>query len=280
MAAPTQTRLTGSRPTKRPARKARRRRKPRQLSLPAPRTWGGRRDGAGRPTSPNSGVSHVRRPALSARHPVHVSWTLLPAVGNLRRRKTMAVLFAALGKGAERPGFRVVEFSAQKSHLHLVCEADDERALARGLQGLGIRIARGLNGRLGRKGRVFADRYFARALTTPREVRAALAYVLNNSRRHARKPLARGWLDPCSSAPLFGGWRGYEADQVIDVFVAVSATVNQGLCATRRAGPQLRVRDPGGAVCIVASPQTWLLKGGWKRGGGELVIDAVPGPVK
>jgi hypothetical protein len=192
----------------------------------------------------------------------------------------MAVLWAALGKGAEKPNFRVVEFCVQKFHLHLVCEADDEKALARGLQGLGIRMARGLNRRFGRSGRVFADRYFARALTTPREVRAALAYVLNNSRRHARQPLPRDWVDPCSSAPLFGGWRGREADGVFDIIVPVGVHEYHSLGAVRRPRPRAGRGDPGGAVCVVASPRTWLLNGGWKRAGGELRLDAVPGPVR
>jgi hypothetical protein len=102
----------------------------------------------------------------------------------------------------------VVEFSVMSNHLHLICEADDRNALARGLQGLFIRIARRLNRHLGRRGRLFADRYHDRVLKTPREVRSALAYVLNNARRHAAQRgrfYARDWLDLCSSAPEFFG---------------------------------------------------------------------------
>jgi hypothetical protein len=226
-------------------------------------------------------VSHLRRARLSAKHPAHVSWTLVRAVGNLRRRKTMAVLFAALGEGSDKPGFRVVEFCAQRNHLHLVCEADDERALGRGLQGLGIRIARGLNARLGRKGRVFADRYFCRALTSPTEVRHALAYVLNNSRRHARNPLPRNWVDPCSSAPLFPGWRNRRAARVMEVRVAAGARADYGMGAVRAPPPRRGERATvGGAVAIVASARTWLLGGGWKRAGGEISLNRVPGPVR
>ena len=66
------------------------------------------------------------------------------------------VVRGALDRGAARFGFRLIEFSVQSNHLHLLCEARDRRALARGLQGLLIRIARGLNRLLGRRGRVFA----------------------------------------------------------------------------------------------------------------------------
>jgi hypothetical protein len=67
-----------------------------------------------------------------------------------------------------------VHFTVQSNHLHLICEAPDRMALARGMQGLAIRIAKRLNLRLARRGRLFAERYHARALKTPTEVRNAL----------------------------------------------------------------------------------------------------------
>jgi hypothetical protein len=60
------------------------------------------------------------------------------------------------------------------THIHLIVEAKDRELLSRGMQGLVIRMARQLNKALGRTGRVSADRYFARALKTPREVRRAV----------------------------------------------------------------------------------------------------------
>ena len=89
-------------------------------------------------------------------------------------------------------------------HLHLIVEADDRATLARGVRGLAIRVARAVNRALDRRGAVCADRYHARALTSPRAVRHALIYVLMNRRKHCAGE--RG-LDPCSSAPWFTGWR-------------------------------------------------------------------------
>src|SRR5438552_4890491 len=99
---------------------------------------------------------------------------------------------------------RVIHFSAQDDHLHLIVEADDTHALRHGLRGLVIRLAREVNHALGRRGAVFGDRYHARTLTTPRAVRFALIYVLRNRQKHSAGE--RG-LDPCSSAPWFDGWR-------------------------------------------------------------------------
>jgi hypothetical protein len=100
--------------------------------------------------------------------------------------------------------FRVLEFSIQSDHLHLLVEAVGPMGFERGVRGLAIRIARLVNRLCGRRGVVWADRYHARLLRTPREVRNALVYVLNNFRKHLRG--ARG-LDPYSSARWFNGWK-------------------------------------------------------------------------
>ncbi len=141
----------------------------------------------------------------------------------LRKRRCYAALRAALVAGCERSGFRVCHYSVLATHIHLVVEAENRESLSHGMQGLVIRMARQLNKALGRSGRVFADRYFARALKTPREVRNAIAYVYNNEQRH-RFGKGAGWreiaYDRFSSASTFDGWR-----------VAAARVVSAGLCA-------------------------------------------------
>ena len=138
------------------------------------RTWGGRRARAGRrPNGERAGVSHLRRPALSHHHPVHVTLRVQSGLPSLRVGQLFARVQKALAAGQDRFGFRLVHFSVQSNHLHLIAEAANRRSLSRGLQGLNIRLARAINSELQRRGRVFADRYHARALQTPQ--RAALA---------------------------------------------------------------------------------------------------------
>ncbi len=137
----------------------------------------------------------------------------------------------------------MVQYSVQRDHLHLIVEADDKKALSRGMRGLAIRCARAVNRALGRRGALWADRYHARALSTPRMVRNALVYVLANAAKHLR---AVAGLDPCSSAPWFDGFREAEA------------------CP-----PTLRGVPP------TRPPRTWLLRVGWRRYG-LLSRDEVP----
>ena len=106
---------------------------------------------------------------------------------------------------ASRVEFRVVHFSVQRDHLHLLVETQDETALSSGARGLSIRVALAVNRVLGRRGPVWGDRYHAHALKTPKETRNAVVYVLMNFKKH--QPQDRRPLDPCSSAPWFDGFR-------------------------------------------------------------------------
>jgi hypothetical protein len=149
--------------------------------------------------------------------------------------------------GCARPGFRLVHYSLQGNHAHLIVEASDRDALGKGMMAVGSRLARAVNRIAKRRGPVLADRYHLRLLRTPKEVRAALRYVLLNARHHAarlRATLARGvLLDPASSGRWFDGWRR-------GVAIVTDETGD---------------RPPGRPA--VARARTWLLTFGWRRHG-------------
>ena len=199
------------------ARKSRRRSKrPRVLQGDLfARTWGGPREGAGRKRrGPRRRVGHRTREEVRSAFPVHVTLRLADGLPSLRQRATYRVLLGALGGGCERFDMRRVHWVALGNHRHLIVEARDRHALSRGMQGLGVRIARALNRCWTRTGRVLADRYHAHVLRSPREVRNTIAYVLGNARHH-RIPVVGA--DPCSSAPWFDGWIGVLSGERADV---------------------------------------------------------------
>lgn len=128
---------------------------------------------------------------------------MAPHVFNLRSRRSFKVIATALWVGGDRFEVRVVDFSVQGNHIHLLVEAPNRRALARALQGLSIRVAKGLNRMMGRSGRVLGDRYHARLLRTPTEVKRAMHYLRDNARKHAGQrgeTYSAGYVDPFSSA--------------------------------------------------------------------------------
>lgn len=149
------------------------------------RTWGGARPGAGRkPKGRRAGVAHVTRAPLAARFPVHATWRMDERVWNLRTGRCFAALSRAMYAGAARFGFRLVHYAVMGNHVHLLVEAPDRTALARAMKGLGVRVARALNRVMKRGGRVVGDRYHARILRTPSEVRRAREYLATNASKH------------------------------------------------------------------------------------------------
>jgi putative transposase len=183
---------------------------PPQLILPLP-VRGGKRPGAGRKSKrARPGVSHHGRPRTTRRYPVHVTVRVQDHVWNLRSRRCFRLIEDALEASRERGFFRVTHLSVQGNHVHLIVEAENNTALARGMKGLQVRVARALNRLMERRGPVFADRYHAHVLRTRAEVRHALAYVLGNFASHARRggePVTFTRLDPFAldgSRPLAG----------------------------------------------------------------------------
>ena len=206
--------------------------------------WGGRREGAGRKSGSDPRIRHASRESFPRGVPCHVTLKVEEGVPSLRSVRLVQELEQSWGTASDRGDFRLVHYSLQANHVHLIVEATDAAALGRGMKAIGARLARAANRVFGRRGRVLADRYHMRTLRTPREVRNALRYVLLNARRHARK--ARGKrLDPASSARWFDGWR---------------------------LGGVPSADEPA-----VAEARTWLLRKGWRRYG---LLDPaeVPGP--
>ena len=185
---------------------------------------------------------------MASRHPCHVTLKVEKDVPSLRTAKLVAELERSWREVCQRGRFRLVHYSIQSDHVHMIVEAGSTRDLACGLKAIAARLARGVNRVFRRAGRVLADRCHVHVLRTPHEVRNAIAYVLLNAQRHLAKRgqalpgVAR--MDPASSGRWFSGWR-------------------------RRATP---AHDPP----AVAAPRTWLLSIGWRRRG-LIDIAEVPG---
>jgi len=204
--------------------------------------------GAGRKRSERICERNARRERFRGGKPVHVTLRVRGGLPRLRSRRLVGELRRSFGEACERGDFRLVHYSVQCNHLHLLVEAEGQAALGRGMKSLGARVSRAIQRVFGVTGRVLARRYHAHVLRTPREVRSALAYVLLNVRKHwrvrrgAAPPLR---LDEASSSRWFEGF---------------TRELPGG-----RAGPR-----------EVARPRTWLLARGWRRHG---LIDpaALPG---
>ncbi|HEY4244270.1 MAG TPA: transposase [Kofleriaceae bacterium] len=195
--------------------------------------WGGKREGAGRPKQKGAGASHARREAVRAYWPVHVTLRVGRDVPYLRKRKIWRAIGKAAIAAAKSGAIRIVHASVQHDHLHILVEANDQRALSTGMHAFEVSAAHWINVAAQRKGRVFPQRYHARVIKTPREARNAIKYVLSNWRKHGEDRNHRFAIDPFSTGYTF--W------------------------------PETPPRDYESLP--TAPPESWLLRTGWRRAG-------------
>ena len=217
-----------------------------RLPLEAAKTWGGARKGAGRKPRGRPSMPHVTRPKIDPRYPVQITIRATRGLPSLRSPRVFGALQRAIAR-ASVDRFRVIHFSIQQDHGHFIVEGDEARRARGGVHGLAIRLALAVNRVLGRKGKVVGDRYHARPLTTPRQMRTSMVYVLLNFRKHLRAPAC---IDPRSSGPHFSGWQAIPAATATNV---APATV---------------------------PPDTWMARVGWRLAGGPLRVDEQPAAVR
>jgi hypothetical protein len=191
-------------------------------------------------------MPHVARPKIDPRYPVQVTIRATPGLPSFRSPQVFGALRRAIAR-ASVDRFRVIHFSIQQDHGHFIVEGDEPRRARGGVHGLAIRLALAVNRVLRRKGKVVGDRYHARALTTPRHMRASMVYVLLNFRKHLRAPPG---IDPRSSGTHFSGW-----------------------LPTPEATGVARDSDVAPATAL---PSTWMARTGWQRAGGPLRVEEHP----
>ena len=221
--------------------------------------WGGKRKGAGRPPkAKRSSERHKQRAEIKAAHPLHVTLRVENVIGTLRRLSLYHAVRRALRSVLGRADFRVIDVSLQDGHVHLIVEADNKLALARGMQAFQIVAARFINRAVSkergkrRTGRVFSDRYHPKSITSPLAARHARAYVLNNWRRHRQDRGVASNVDRFSSGVSFDGWKATGGTDFLNALPVDYEPLP------------------------VSRPQTWLLSVGWRRHG-LISMHEVPG---
>jgi REP element-mobilizing transposase RayT len=230
----------------------------------------GRKLGRPRKNPARASERHKARPEHNKRFPVHVVLRVHADVGSLRKRfmyralreATIAVALRELAYDDVKGAFRIVHMSIQRTHVHLLVEADNKLALSRGMQSFQISAAKHINREYSakmklverRRGNVFVDRYHPEVITSPKQARRTLSYVVNNWRKHRedRFEYAAGWnVDPFSSGVLFLGWKERAEAEVL-----------------------WKWRDTYDPL-VVYLPKTWLLSEGWLKHG-RISWDEVP----
>jgi len=216
-------------------------RKPKQLEFKKVDGWGGKRRGAGRPNQSGT-VHHMKREDVDFKKPLHITLRLQDGLRNLRVPPILEQ-FKICAVKAKEHGLRVIHFSIQGNHLHLLVECRNNRELSRGMKSLGCRLGKAIRKYSGGRGPVFKGRFHLHVLKNPTEVKRGLAYVLLNQSKHEK---FIPYDDRYSSAAHFYEWR---------------------MLLGREIGPILKNwRQRPKTLPDYLSPATsWLAREGWKR---------------
>ena len=211
----------------------------------------------GRPPGTGAFLPHIAREPHHEDHPVHISMRRVASGPSFRTQRVCAAIRGVIAR-AKRNGVRVLHYSVQDNHLHLMVEGRHSADLSNQMRTLFSRIAFTVNAIAHRHGKLFRDRHHRHELQTPREVRHALVYILFNDRKHgahvaghASSASSAGTasaahapaLDPCSSAWWFHHWAPWDHP------------------------PRELLLDPAEAPTV--APKSWLASFGWRWGLGR-----------
>ncbi len=215
-------------------------RKSPQLTFKKVNGWGGKRKNAGRPNK-SGRINHMKRPKIKASTPLHLTWRLKNDLVNLRCDEVQAAFQKAAQK-AKKLELRLLHYSLQHDHIHLIAEANGNQALKRAMRSFGCSFGKAIRKIRGGKGSVFDGRFHLEVLDNPTQVRNAMAYVLQNFSKHNQ---LLKHVDRYSSAPYFGLWRKLLAN---------------------RAGPILtEIKSPPPLPEFLSPPKSWLAQAGWMK---------------
>jgi REP element-mobilizing transposase RayT len=154
---------------------------PKQLTIKFPRN-------AGRPRLPakqrGQKIWHRPRPELPKGKPVHVTLEgERKILGSLRNKQVFRELRQAMRR-ARLKGVRILDFTLQHDHVHLLLETSDKYELGEAMRALSISFTKRLSYLAGKKIRAFKTRYHLSLLKSLAQIKAVAHYIATNGKKH------------------------------------------------------------------------------------------------
>lgn len=163
--------------------------------------------GAGRPAIHDRGVRHIARDKVTRNTSLHLTIKIERVKAGLKNKDVVKQLHESIKK-ARKMGLRVIHYTLEFDHLHLLVETDNNDQLSKGMQSFGISFSKGINKIKQEAGKVYKTRYHFRKLKTPKEIKNVIHYILGNSIKHSKKGSI---LSPYNSAVIAGSYfSGFE----------------------------------------------------------------------
>lgn len=190
---------------------------------------GGKRTGSGRKRKHSKGVAHRTREHVNRRVPLHINFKYKCGI---RNKDCLRLLKRAI-LNARKQGLRILHFSLQHNHVHLIVEAETNEVLSSGMRSLTVTMAMGL-----KRGKIQIARYHLHVLKGLREARNAVMYVLFNRQKHEKGTTSK--IDGYTSVLQLENWK-----EIVRAFISIT---------------KVRLSVKKGEVCEVDEPLSNLGK--------------------
>lgn len=151
--------------------------------------------GAGRRSLNDIGIRHIARPKLKKPSSLHLTIKVRSNKADIQSKKILKALHHAIMR-ARFKKLKVIHYTLEYNHIHLLVECNDNRILQQGMQALGISLSKAINKIKRLKGGVYKHRYHFRQISNPRQLKNVLHYIFHNGIKHRR---ASSLLDPYNS---------------------------------------------------------------------------------
>lgn len=150
---------------------------------------------AGRPSTVDRGIRHISRDRLYRPTSLHLTIKVRENKADIKTKKILKALHHAI-KRARLKELKIIHYTLEHNHLHLLVEASDNLILHKGMQALGITLSKAINKIKKLKGGVYKHRYHFRKLNSRRELINVLYYIFKNGIKHKR---TLSMIDPYNS---------------------------------------------------------------------------------
>lgn len=139
----------------------------------------------GRKALHDKGIRHTSREIINKPTSLHLTIKVRENKADIQNKRLLKSLHHAI-KRARLKSLRVIHYTLEYNHLHLLVEADNNKHLGQSMQALGISLAKAINKYKGVKGAVYKHRYHLRKIHTARELKNVLHYIFQNGMKHKR----------------------------------------------------------------------------------------------
>lgn len=150
---------------------------------------------AGRPAIHDKGIRHISRERIFKPTSMHITIKVRKNKADIQSKKILKALHRAIFR-ARIHGLRVIHYTLEYNHIHLLVEASGHKIMHKAMQAFGISFSKAINKIKQVNGHVYKHRHHLRKITSSIDLKNVLRYIFHNGIHHKR---TYSLIDPYNS---------------------------------------------------------------------------------